>query len=228
MIISHKYKFIFIKPVKVAGTSIEVFLSQCCGESDVVTPIFPHVEPHYARNYEGRWNPIPEIISNKGYGADRTIKQLIKKKKFYGHISASIARQRIPKKIWNSYFKFCVERNPWDKTLSHYHMVNDRKGGDFSFDDYLKEESFCINYPKYTDSKGGLLVDKVVKYESLMDELGVIFQELGITFDGSFGVNAKSGHRKDRRPYQDVFSKKQREVIEKAFVSEIEMHGYVF
>ena len=123
MIISHRYKFIFIKTGKTAGTSIEVFLSQCCGENDVVTPIWPHVEPHRTRNYQGLWNPFSEIINNKGQGIGRTISNLLKRNKYYNHIPASVARQRMPRKIWNSYFKFCVERNPWDKTLSHYHMV---------------------------------------------------------------------------------------------------------
>jgi hypothetical protein len=228
MIISHKYKFIFIKTVKTAGTSIEVFLSQFCGENDIVTPIWPHVEPHRARNYQGICNPFPEIINNKGQGIKGTVKRLLKREKFYNHIPAVVARQRMSTKIWNSYYKFCVERNPWDKTLSHYHMMNDWAGGSISFDDYIKEGRFCINLPKYTDSKGNILVDKVVKYESLMDELGVVFQELGIPFDGSLGVRAKTEYRKDRRPYQNVFSNQQRDVIENAFTKEIEMHGYAF
>jgi hypothetical protein len=194
----------------------------------MVTPIWPHVEPHRARNYQGIFNPFPEIINNMGQGIKGTVKSLLKREKFYNHIPAAVARQRMSTKIWNSYFKFCVERNPWDKTLSHYHMVNDLAGGSISFDDYIKKGSFCINLPKYTDYRGNLLVDKVVKYESLMDELGVVFQELGIPFEGSLGVRAKFEHRKDRRPYHNLFSNQQREVIEKAFTKEIEMHGYAF
>lgn len=228
MIISHKYKFIFIKTAKTAGTSIEVFLSQYCGEEDIVTRILPPIEPHRARNYEEFWNPIPEIIQNKGRGIGGTFKALLQRKKYYNHIPASLVKSRTPTKIWNSYFKFCVERNPWDKTLSHYHMMNDRTDGGISFDEYINKGNFCINLPNYVDANGRVLVDKVIKYESLRDELGVVFQELGIPFDGLLGVRAKSEHRKDRRPYQDVFSDKHRRVIQTAFDKEIETHGYVF
>lgn len=44
MIISHKYKFIFLKTKKTAGTSFEIALSRYLGEDDVVTPISPECE----------------------------------------------------------------------------------------------------------------------------------------------------------------------------------------
>lgn len=39
MIISHKYKFIFVRTRKTAGTSIEIGLSRFCEKEDVITPI---------------------------------------------------------------------------------------------------------------------------------------------------------------------------------------------
>ena len=39
MILSHDYRFIFVKPKKVAGTSLEILLSQLCGPDDIITPI---------------------------------------------------------------------------------------------------------------------------------------------------------------------------------------------
>jgi len=228
MIISHKYKFIFIKTGKTAGTSIEVFLSQCCGQNDIVTPIWPVVRPHRARNFQGVWNPLPEIIRNRGRDIKKTVGSLIRRRRFYNHMPATLVKQRVSKVIWNSYFKFCVERNPWDKTLSQYHMVNDRQGGGMTLDEFLAQENFVINYPLYTDADGTFLVDRVVKYESLMKELGEVFHELGIPFGGSLGARAKSNHRKDKRSYRDVFSDKQRDIIEKVFAREIEMHGYKF
>jgi len=57
---------------------------------------------------------------------------------------------RIPPTVWNSYFKFCVERNPWDKVLSHYHMHAYRLGGALSLEQYFARAKFPINYPHYT------------------------------------------------------------------------------
>lgn len=228
MIISHKYKFIFIKTRKTAGTSIEIFLSQCCGENDILTPINPQVEPHLARNYQGIWNPLPEIIASMGRGFQSTLKKMRRQKKFYNHIPARTIKNRISHKTWNDYFKFCVERNPWDKTLSWYHMINDRAGGNLKLDQYFNTGDFCLNYPSYTDAKGNLMVDRVIKHESLMDELNQVFGMLGIPFSGTLGVRAKSDHRKDRRPYQQVFTRAQRAIIEKVFAKEIEMHGYTY
>ncbi len=38
MLLSHKYKFIFIKTKKVGGTSVEIALSKYLGEDDIITP----------------------------------------------------------------------------------------------------------------------------------------------------------------------------------------------
>lgn len=202
MIISHKHKFIFIKTAKTAGTSIEIFLSQHCGCLDVVTPIFPHVEPHAARNYEG----------------------------YYNHMPAFEVRRKIDPKIWSSYFKFCVERNPWDKTLSYYHMMNHRQGNGLKFKDFLAEKAFPLNYPSYTEpgNPNKIIVDRVIHFENLIPEIGEVFQDLGIAFFGTLGVNAKSEYRTDRRPYQEIYSSKQAKLIRDTFLQEIVLHGYKY
>ncbi len=201
MIISHKYRFIFIKTLKTAGTSIEVFLSQVCGRSDVFTPIYPPHPRHRPRNFG----------------------------QFYNHISAFAVRLAVPPDLWSDYFKFCVERNPWDKTLSHYAMENHRIGGSLSFDDYLTRRELCVNYPLYTDEDDKtLLVDRVLRYERLDAELTEVFGQLGVPFPGELRVRAKAGYRSQQGPYQQYYSDAQRHLIERAFAWECEHLGYRF
>jgi len=228
MIISHKYRFIFVKTLKTAGTSIEVYLSGVCGDSDVVTPIYPHVDGHRARCYRGLWNPLPEWRAGSFRGRRRDLRDLLKLRKFYNHIPARSLRSRMPATLWNSYYKFCVERNPWDKTLSDFSMVRDRRGGGLSLDEYLDEGRFCLNFPLYTSAAGETMVDRVIRYENLIAELGEVFETLGVPFDGDLGVRAKSEHRSERRHYRDALTDVQRERIAEAFSTEIAMHGYRF
>lgn len=228
MIISHKYKFIFIKTVKTAGTSIETYLSQICGEDDIVTPIFPHVKPHIARNYTGYFNPIPEFLLNRGRDLRQCFRKLYDRQKFYNHIPAQLVKYRVPVRIWNTYFKFCVERNPWDKTLSHYFMQKYRSNGQLSLEDYFEQKDFCLNHPIYTDHRGRILVDRVVKFEELNPSLSEIFSYLNVPFSGTLSVKAKSEYRDNRTPYCDVLSDEQRAIVSKVFEKEIAMHGYSF
>lgn len=202
MIVSHKHQFIFIKNGKTAGTSIEVFLSGICAESDIVTPIFPRVEPHRARNDEGFYNRMP--------GAE--------------------IRERLGDDIWNRYYKFCVERNPWDKAVSYYHMARQRAGGELTLDEYLAGDTFPINYPRYTepDDPYRIIVDRIIDFERLNEGLAEVFERVGVPFNGSLGVFAKSEYRTDRRPYQQILNPAQAQRIREIFAVEIDLHGYRF
>ncbi|MEB3357426.1 MAG: hypothetical protein VKK04_11930 [Synechococcales bacterium] len=232
MIISHKHRFIFIKTKKTAGTSLEVFLSQHCGDRDVVTPISPPVPPHQPQNHEGYFNPLPEIFFRyqDGRNLKPVFEKLQKRERFYNHLPGYLIRTRVSRSVWQNYFKFCVERNPWDKTISFYYMLQrSRRDPEFTFDDYLALGNFCLNYPYYMDAEGKkVIVDRVLHYENLNQELAEVFDQLGIPFDGSLGVWAKSNNRKDRRPYQEFYTAEQRDRVTEAFQKEIELHGYQF
>lgn len=232
MIISHKYKFIFIKTRKTAGSSIQIYLSEQCGESDIVSTIDRPERPYRPRNYRGFYNPLPELMERKSAGGVmKTLGRFFTLKKFQSHIKAREVRERVPKDIWEGYYKFTVDRNPWDKVLSHYHFARqryDRYADDISFDEYLRTADLPYNYRKYTDHQGNIMVDRVVRYENLNEELGEVFDKLGVPFEGSLGAQEKSHYRKDRRPYQEVYTQEQKSLVAELFSREIELLGYEF
>jgi hypothetical protein len=231
MVISHKHRFIFLKTLKTAGTSIEVFLSGVCDERDVVTPIYPPVPPHAARNYQGLFNPLRgrsarEIASN--------CFDCVRLRKFYNHIRGYRLRDRLPPRLWDGYFKFCVERNPWDKTLSFFYMLKNsdwhaHRNPDLSLDDYLGMGRFVLNYPIYTDRDGSrIVVDRVLRYEHLDKDLDAVFRLLGIAWRGSLNVRAKAGYRAGQQSYREVFTDAQAAIVGNAYAKEIELHGYSY
>lgn len=201
MIISHTFGFVFVKNLKVAGTSLEVYLSPLCGPRDVFTPIFPTEPGHTPRNHQG----------------------------FFNHMPAADIRKRVHPDLWSRYLSFTIERNPWDKTLSHYAMERDRAGGALDFDAYLERGMLPATHFIYTDGAGGeILVDRVLRYENLEAELGELFAELGVPFENGLNVYAKAGHRRDRRPYRECYTERQRDLVAEAFAWEIETFGYAF
>ncbi|NPD68131.1 sulfotransferase family 2 domain-containing protein [Lichenicola cladoniae] len=207
MIISHKYRFIFLKTTKTAGTSLEVFLSTVCAETDVVTPFGNPFPPHRPRNFDG----------------------------FYNHIAGDEVRTRVGDDIWNEYFKFCVVRNPWDKVISHYSMVKNsprhRNNGnpDLTLDEYLEQGLCNVDYSIYTDQvTGAVLVNHVARYESLEPDLQRIMGSLAVPFDGALHVRAKGHFRTDRRHYREILNTRQAEHIAQIYSHEIKMNGYSF
>tara|TARA_B100000965_G_scaffold403188_1_gene430740 strand:- start:3125 stop:3739 length:615 start_codon:yes stop_codon:yes gene_type:complete len=192
MLISHKYKFIFIKTKKTAGTSIEIELGKNMDDNDVVTPIKPNFKGHQARNF-----------IYKGF-------------KLNNHISAQNLKIILPKNIFENYFKFCVEREPVDKSISDYSMLknstyHNRHTKFLKWNEYVDACKFPMDVYKYIDKKEQLLVDKIIKYENLNNEIYEISKKLGFPFSG-INVRAKSGFRENI-----AATNKQKKVIYNAF-----------
>ena len=227
MIISHKYKFIFIKTKKTAGTSIEVYLSQFCGEDDIVTPIFPIEEKHRPQNYLGRFNFLKELFMTRGRGIRKTLSSFFKNQKFYNHIPAIAVKARIDKETWDTYYKFCVERDPWSKSISHYNMLKYRKTKKINnFDDYLKNKS-CFNYPQYmNNSYSDVIVDKIIDYKNLIKELGVVFAKIGIPYNGNLTVQTKHKYKGTSGKEKFNLTKQQIKKIRIKYSKEIKLLGF--
>ena len=210
MIISHKHHFIFIKTHKTAGTSIEHYLSQYCGPNDIITPFGKEIlgkkfEGHNPRNYEG----------------------------FYSHTSCKEIRLRIPQEVWENYFKFTFERNPWDKMVSrfwHQGKVND-KLKKLSFEEFCtncknKNFPFPSDFELYT-IEGKVSVDFIGKYEHLLKDLCLVCDKLNIPFEPPL-PKLKSEFRISKEHYSKFYNEYTKNLVQTQFVNEIELLDYVF
>ncbi|WP_137719069.1 sulfotransferase family 2 domain-containing protein [Methylobacillus flagellatus] len=230
MIISHRHKFIFMKTNKTAGTSIEIALSKFCGPDDIITSI--SAEDEKIRQQLGYPGPQNHLAGPLEYRTRDVVKLLLKRKlkpRFYNHITSTQVRSLIGEDIWNSYYKFCFERNPWDRVISHYywkHKTEPRPplmefiaGGGL---EALKRWGYNL----YTID-GQVAVDKVCRFENIADELEQVRLHLGVPEKLEL-PNAKSRFRKDKRSYRDIMTAEEQATVAELFQNEIKLFGYTF
>ena len=225
MIISHRYKFIFLKTNKTAGTSIEIALTKFCGPEDVITPISPEDESiRKLFGYIGAQNYFYD--ENKIGENENKSKENIR---FYNHITAKQVREEIGDEIWKNYYKFCVERNPWDRAVSLYfwrYKTEPRP----KFSKFIKSNDLMKLKKKgqeiYTIN-GQVAVDKICRYEDLTEELENVRKHLGIPERLDL-PQAKSQFRKNKQDYRNMYGKKEIDRIAKLFSDEIDLMGYTF
>jgi hypothetical protein len=227
MIISHKYKFIFIKTNKTAGTSIEIALSKFCGPNDIITPISPEDEAmRRDLGYPGAQNHQLPIWR---YGVRDVIERATegKKLRFYNHIPAKEVIALIGKKKWDSYYTFCFERNPWDRIISQYYWVNKSEPRP-TIQKFIRSKA-PLNlknrgYGGYTID-GKVVVDKICKFENLTEEIDAVRKLVGIPEQLEL-PRAKSQSRKAKGSYRDLLGEDDRDYISKLFHDEIILMGY--
>lgn len=107
MIVSHKYKYIFLMTSKTAGTSIEISLSRFAGKDDVIPPLAT-ADEEYRKSLEfSSHNYILPRVNTPGNILKRLCgKRWPKQKRFFNHMPATEVRACVEQDVWNSYFKF--------------------------------------------------------------------------------------------------------------------------
>jgi hypothetical protein len=202
VIVSHAHRFIFLKTRKTAGTSIEVALSRIAGPDAIVTPLHPPEPGHAPRNYG----------ADGDAGAGPCLP----------HMRAAALRGRLGPEVWGGYFKFCFERNPWDKVASIYWWRNRRLEDPPPFEEWvLSEPRVSSDWPIYSIGSERA-VDAVGRYESLSRDLGELLGRAGVKIDGTGLPRAKSGFRRQERIYTPTAV----EHVHSVFSREIEAFGY--
>jgi len=206
MIISFKYKFIFIKTRKTAGSAFEKLMYKHLGPKDICTGSpkdgIPRLNCENV-NEHLRWVDIHRLYSM----------------------------------AWNdkNYYKFSLERNPWDKVVSSYHwhqLIKPENFAGLDFDRYIKTCTILpIDWMAY-GGRSNLMVDDVFLYEDMWKMYEKLNEKLSI-YDIEFkpeqleAVKLKSEDQ-ESVDYHDFHTEETIKLVEKYFKNEIKQFGYKY
>ncbi|MEX0660702.1 MAG: sulfotransferase family 2 domain-containing protein [Candidatus Woykebacteria bacterium] len=242
MIISHSKKFIFIHGRKTAGSSIGISLMRYLGSGDVVRGYITGGVKHGI--YPPDWTKSIMSIRPKDFLKENFRVQAYRRyvKQVHDvsstHLGALEIKKMVGKDIWNQYYKFTFERNPFDRIVSFYYwrtkdhinppgfkkFIHQIKEGNNEWLTANKLDGF-LNYPLYTiDNK--VAVNKIGRFENLHNDLEIICNKIDIEFDGWLPKN-KSGVRK-KISLNELYNKKLIEDVSEIFSEEISSGNYNF
>ena len=225
MIISRKYKFIFISIPKTGTTSVESSLQHL-----KTIPLSKEILPHSS---ERRFGPERKLILKH-----ITLKELKK------HCIDSL----------DNYFSFTFVRNPWERELSGYFYrikmvkywkqsaikkssewydvykkyVNTLSGCD-TFSDWVAYEAYrCkrLKKPKWNSStqlSWAKDVSFIGKFENLQEDFNTICDKIGIPRQKLPHKN-KSQHKH----YTEYYDDETRQIVAEKYAKDIEYFGYEF
>jgi len=199
MIVSHKHKFIFFKPHKVAGTSVHLALSEFCGKDDIITRLGIFRADHDQTEYK-------PVSRNESV--------------FTNHSTPEELRSKMPE-IYSKYTKITIVRNPWDAAASAYWW---HTKGKIPFVIYLRKK-YDLNNERYYFSEGKPICDIYLRYERLEKDYQELCKKFG--FEYRELPRTKTLTRSNRE-YRYLFNEKTKARIKDLNRQTIYNFGYRF
>ena len=209
--LSHQHKTIFIHIPKTAGQSIEtLFLDDLGLQWNERAPLLLRANP------------------NSTLGPPRLAHLSITEYLTCGYISR-------PK--FDSYFKFCFVRNPWDRAVSMYKYLTNKTE---TFEQFLANgpgnpnSNLAYFFRPQTDyaldPNNRVKVDFIGKFETLKEDLDPIITHLRLNSELRHVNRSRtiSDKTNNRSSYRDFYCQKTKKLIEKIYASDIETFNYKF
>lgn len=242
MIVSHSHRFIFVRPRKVASSSLEICLSQLLARGDMLTPQTERDSKAATRLPEG---VTPRFFHGFGrFGLPIVIG---------GHDPVTKAYRLFGPRI-ASYRVIAAERNPWDRAISLFYWSNRRNDMRArplpeqvaAFRAYVRDNAQSIRgrwfpprlpRPHRALSQRGLysidsvpVVDVMLRFERLEEDLRGLSQMLDLKqpLDLS-GIHAKTGYRNEASRDLDTFyDAPTRQIVAEICAWEIDALNYAY
>lgn len=219
MLVSHLKKFIFIKSVKTASTSVEVYFERYCVADQNWVPQHHRDQSVSAAGIVGHRGPIKR-----------------ERAEFYNHMPAVELQAKLSPTIWQNYFKFTIVRNPFDKIISaFYHFEKSRHP-----EKYMGQTESDVTLFRRWVKSGVKVLDKhiylvdnaesldfYIRYENLLDGIQQVCESINVPFQPEHLPKFKNQFRDRSFAIADFYDQQTHDIIAKNYEFEIEMFSYV-
>jgi hypothetical protein len=227
MIVSHRHRFIFVRTRKTGGTSVEIALSKFCGPDDIITR---DADDALRRDlgYPGPQNDGDIPLRAYTFSEWRRLLTRGERARFKNHTPAMRIRALVGEAVWRDYYKFTIERNPWDKAISLYYWRTRDADPRPSLLEFLNRVGArSLSNAHIYLIEGASAVDRIIEYARLDEELERLRLHLGLPEPLAL-PHAKASHRAERSHYSQMIGDAERAVIDAACAREIALLGYRF
>lgn len=219
MLISHRHRFIFLKPKKTAGTSVEMWLEPLCAPpghtpTETTEPVITEFG----------------IVGGRRTGASEMYT-------YWNHISATQLRDLIGKDIFDSYTKVATVRNPYDMLISAFHHFElpRSKAAELSveevverFRNWLKQQlpGYFSNTPLLMVGRK-MCVEFPIRYEHIHADVSAFLAHVGVDV-GQLGVlpSTKRMYRSQDISFSAYFDAECIALVQKHARRDFDLFGY--
>ena len=216
MLLSHRYKFLFVHIAKTGGTSVRGALSR-----------YRWRDPYYLTQW---------LASKMSSAVNHEVAIKLPR-----HCKIITAQEMLPRAFFDSLFKFAFVRNPWDLQVSSYHHIRRERphlmAADESFEHFLRRKldperpwqyhidtSITLQSDYLIDLHGNVLVDFIGRYESLQADFDHCCESLNLPKQ-VLPHKRKAG---DRTGYREYYDDSTRALVAQHFAQDIALLGYEF
>ncbi|WP_295407986.1 sulfotransferase family 2 domain-containing protein [uncultured Thiocystis sp.] len=217
MLLSPKYRFLFVHIAKTGGTSVRSALEGLRWRDPWYYPMF--------------------LCSRFSHLSGHRIATKLPR-----HAKIIAARELLPREFFDSLFKFAFVRNPWDLQVSSFHHIRRERplflGGRETFEDFLRwkldpqrpyqyhlDTSITLQSDYLIDLHGQVIVDFIGRYERLHDDFATACARIGIQPPTLPHARKAEDRKQDYRSY---YNDQTAELVASHFARDIQLLEYRF
>ena len=230
MLISHRYKFIYLKTEKTASSSLFEMFRQIASEHDTLHP--------------ADWRVARQLLQQHGTldghsfvgGAGYLARRVSARRGIHRHGKIADVRKLLGSDLFASYTIVTSERNPWDRQVSLFtHRRTKHPAGNIrDFKAAMVSRSYNLFHLNKLDNWGIYSIDDqpvadhVIRYENLAEDYVNTLRALKIDPEQWPLPHLRAKERFEGKDYRNYYSDEVRDLIGGWYKNEIRHFGYQF